>query len=80
MNLYILEKRPESPRWDPAYDKAHGFVVRARSEESARKMAASSNNVGDEGQDAWLDPAHTTCETLTSEGEAEIVLCDFYAA
>lgn len=80
MMLWLLERRADSERWEPAYDKAHGFVVRAESEDKAREMVAMSNSVGDEGRDAWLNADHTTCAPLLVDGAPEIVLCDFYAA
>lgn len=75
MKLWILKV---ATAWDPWYDKADGFVVRAETEESARKWA--SNNHGDEGAEAWLDDGLTICEELTAEGDPGVILRDFNAA
>jgi hypothetical protein len=62
-------------RW--GWDCAHGFVVRADSETDARLLAAGES--GDELPTAWLKPELSTCEELTAEGGAEVVLRDFHA-
>ena len=41
MKLWLIRTRdPTSGAWDPWYDKAFGFVVRAETEGQARKFAA----------------------------------------
>ena len=84
MRLYLLEpvtasREAKGGPWDPWYDKAFGFVVRAESEAEARAMVAEGE-AGDEGAEAWLNAEHSTCEELTSEGEAMIIIRDFAAA
>lgn len=64
--------------WNPWYDKCFGVVVRAGSEETARLLASAES--GDEGDEAWLSPARTTCEELTADGPAEVVISDFRSA
>ena len=92
MKLWLLRpvrSEREDTAWDPWYDKAFGFVVRAETEEQARQMA--NGNGGDEcgpvksyvyrtGGDPWLDPKQSTCEELTADGEAEIIIRDFASA
>ena len=93
MKLWILRAREDLPNgdnpWEPWYDKAFRFVVRARTEEEARKLANDSG--GDEtgpvrteeyrtGGDPWLDAKYSTCEELTGEGEAEVILGEFHSA
>src|SRR5688572_16143402 len=67
MSLWILEPIDEDSRpWDPWYEKAFGYVVRAMSEERARQFA--SEQAGDEGMGAnspWLDPSLSRCQLLT---------------
>ncbi len=63
--------------WGSGHDCAHGFVVRAQTQYSARAIAAGKP--GDEGHEAWLDETLTRCEELTPQGESEIVLRDFHA-
>ena len=94
MKLWILrpnEHLPdgtESP-WEPWYDKAFGFVVRAETEDEARQLA--NDEGGDEcgpvthtiyrtGGNPWLDPAFSTCEELTADGAPGVVIQDFHAA
>lgn len=76
--------------WNPWYDRAFGFVIRAESEEAARKIA--HEHAGDENRgeflrakianttSPWLDPKYSSCEELNADGEPEMVLRDFHAA
>ena len=73
--LWIL--RPVKS-WEPWYDKSNGFVVRADSEADARRLASA--DAGDEGIEAWLDAAKTTCVELLASGTSEVVICDFMGA
>lgn len=82
--LFLLRpKEGNMKAWEPWYDKAFGFVVRADTEEQARLLAH-----GDSGDETpwqkdtgpWLDPAQSTCEELTANGEAGVVIRDFAAA
>ncbi len=77
MNLYIL--RPIKD-WEPWYDRAFGFVVRAASARNAREAAAAQWQHGDEGAEVWRDPKLTSCQILRSEGEEGVVLRDFRSA
>lgn len=85
MKLWILRPKPRSKLWEPWYDKAFGFVVRAETKEQARALAQAEG--GDEinhpvyrGTPAWTDAKHSTCEELTANGSAEVVMQDFHAA
>lgn len=63
---------------DPGYDCNHGFVVRARDEQAARKMA--QQNVADEksvAKDFWLNSEYSVCEQLSVKGVEEIILFDY---
>jgi hypothetical protein len=75
MQLWLLQP---VEIWEPWYDKAFGFVVRAESEDEARRFASAKE--GDEGKDVWLDPTLTTCEPLVAGGEPGIILRDFWSA
>ena len=85
MKLWILRPvdglvNTDNP-WEPWYDKAFGFVVRADTEEEARKLAHDDS--GDETKKTrapWLDAAYSTCAELLPEGPAVVVAQDFYAA
>lgn len=83
MKLYLL--RPIK-QWEPWYDKCFGMVIRAESELQARTVAMLY--AGDEGDkysssvihEVWLDPLLTSCEVLTHEGKAGLVIRDFASA
>lgn len=75
MKLYLL--RPVKP-WEPGYDKAAGFIVRAKTARQARDLA--SNDAGDEGPGVWLNPKDTTCEIVTAAGAISVLIRDFHAA
>lgn len=82
MHLWLLRPceglpKEESP-WEPWYDKAFGFVVRAETEDQARKMAAGK--AGDERPRAWTNPLYSTCRPLMIDGEAGVILSDFQSA
>lgn len=75
MKLWLLKPKNDE-HWDPGYDKAHGFVIRADSERQARELAASK--AGYEGKEAWFRPQYSTCFELTVEGPAGVILRDFW--
>ncbi len=82
MKIWLLRPIDGDSLWDPWYDKAFGFVVRAESEAEARALALTES--GDEvrgwGADpdrtAW-EPAHSTCIEVTPDGAPGIVMRDF---
>ena len=100
MQLWILAPRDEivdrdNPEdlddpWNPWYDKAFGFVVRAKTEAEARELAHSQ--AGDENRGEfsgtkiantktpWLDDKYSSCSILETTGEPGIVIKDFHAA
>lgn len=93
MKLWLL--RPNEQRkdkgisnvdpWEPWYDKCFGAVVRAETEKQARAMVEP----GDEGgrlywmkykKNPWLDPEMSTCEELAPNGDAGLIIKDFWKA
>ncbi len=95
MQLWLI--RPVDDRstdgddpWDPWYDKAFGFVVRAATEAEARQFAHS--NAGDENRGEflgskianttapWLDGKYSTCEPLSVDGAPGVIIQDFHSA
>lgn len=74
----------EPDPWSPWFDKCFGQVVRAESEDRARKIAVGVNyelgGPGDEGSGVWLDPDKTTCVELTGDGPEERIMSDFAAS
>lgn len=82
MQLWLLRPRIwteakgyEHGLWSPWYDKTFGLVVRADTEADARRIAAGDDNWE---RSAWLDTANSTCIELTPEGEAGVVIVDFW--
>jgi hypothetical protein len=92
MKLWLLKpikdlKKEYSPWEDPWWDKTVGFVIRAETEKEAREIA--TENGGDEinkdyfaggDKNAWLSEKFSTCEELTGEGEAGVILMDYTSA
>lgn len=72
MALWVL-KTSESYGWD----EVDLFVVRASTEQQARKVAAV--RPGCESQDRWLDPSRSTCERVPVNGDSEIIARQFNA-
>lgn len=85
MKLWILRPiDPDNGPWNPWYDKTFGFVVRAETEQQARQLAndGGSDETRERGQTQtpWLDLALASCDELTGEGEAEVVIADHHSA
>jgi len=57
-------------------DEMRACIVRAPDEQEARKLAGAS--AVDEGAEMWLDASRVTCQEVTVEGEARMILCDVY--
>lgn len=69
MKLYLLQQHPSNG--GSPLDQTHAVVVRAASVFEARTLASSK--AGGEGVKTWLDSKLTSCEELTSEGEAGVL-------
>lgn len=94
MKLWLLrpreDLREDDNPWSPWYDKCFGFVVRAETESDARKIAnefAGDENRGEflsskisKTKNPWLDGNYSTCNELTADGDAEMVIEDFARA
>ena len=97
MRLWLLKPVEGLPNddnpWIPWYDKAFGHVVRAETEQEARRLA---NEAGGEesgprresfyfsndfhGGEVWLHQKYTTCVELTPDGQAEVIMSDVHNA
>lgn len=94
MKLWLLRpvdkfKKNDNP-WNPWYDKAFGFVVRAETEEQARELA--NDSAGDENRgeflgnktsntkQPWKEAKYSTCVELLNDGEASVIIKDFASA
>ena len=64
--------------WEPWFDKAFGFVVRAETEERARQLA--SEDAGDENEGSWLSPEFSSCVELSVTGLETVIIRDFASA
>lgn len=82
MKLWLLSARKDLPDeinpWNPWYDRTFELVVRAKSEEAARRLAHENggpeNGVHGCTKEPWLDPNYSTCEVLTAKGRAGVIL------
>lgn len=72
MRLWILSVRDVV-----GYDSYDAFVIRAETEDNARRMAAS--RAADEGEYTWLESDNSKCVSLSAEGEERIILGSFNA-
>ena len=76
MRLWILKPVDDSSApWLPYFDRMFGFVIRARTEDAARGVAAS--NCGAEGPDAWLSSKLSTCVEVLAEGSEGVILDNY---
>ena len=79
MKLFLLRPINDAAGpWDPWYDKAFGFIVRALNEEDARILAGEE--CGDEGTMSWLSDSLSTCTEITDAGESCVIIRDFASA
>jgi hypothetical protein len=75
MTLYLLKRIGAAGR-----EEYEGFVLRAGSPEEARQMALRAALPSEEEfAPEWLDPERTSCESLSAEGERDILLAAFKA-
>jgi len=90
MKLWLLgpiHTKGDDP-WEPWYDKAFGFVIRAETGLRARVVADENGGYENRGEsrtttqtkNPWLDPKYSTCNELSPNGPEELVIRDFAAA
>ena len=72
MKLFLLTR--DNYTWDE-YD---AFVIRAKNEDEARKLAAKEGERSFESVH-WLDKTVSTCEEIKIKGDKEIILSSFNA-
>lgn len=91
MKLWLLKARTDLPKennpWAVWYDKMFSLVVVAKNESEARQIATACDgfelhkgfydkgSIWQEGH-AWLSPEYSTCEMLTVQGVARVVIRD----
>ena len=80
MKLWILKPTDEG-RKRIVYDCYNAFIVRAKTESSARNYAAAKHGYESRGMSKgssfWKDPTLSTCTELTNEGDKGIVLASY---
>lgn len=85
MKLWILKPRTDLPEensernpWFVPYDVMQAVVIRAESEEQAREFAQREDNGECKWRRVfpWLDPSLSTCEELTADGPAGVIVAD----
>lgn len=83
MKLWLLEPidKHDSP-FGCFYDVYDGFVVRAETEQQARKIACDAADREEKwrAQSPWLNPEHTTCDEVLVDGEPGVVMSSFSRA
>ena len=62
--------------WDPWYDKAFGFVIRAESESEARRIAQNGSGTESDDGPVWLSSEYSTCQELRPTGPAGCIIRD----
>ncbi len=100
MKLWLLKKRSDLPAdddpWNPPHDKNHGLVVRAETEEMARRIARDNAENEKHVKEmrrgftgemfvvrtfaAWTDEKYSTCVELSVDGEEGVIIVDNLAS
>ena len=90
LKLWLLrpvEDLPDSDDpWEPWFDKVFGFVVRAETESEARVLAQAEAGAEkmdencDDTRTPWLEARYSTCDELTADGPAEVIIEDMHWA
>lgn len=81
MKIFLI--RPideECDEWKPWYNKSFGFVIRAETEDRARKIAFDTADGLFIKHLPWTDKKKVECIEIKSEGKEEIILQDFRRA
>lgn len=73
MKLWILHRDVQNPKWG-WYETMHGCIVRAATEDDARRIASESAQA--EGPEIWLNFDCSTCYPLEQDGPGEMILAD----
>ncbi len=77
MKLWLLDPISDD---DCSWDCARGFVIRAKTEDEARKIAESHHGDESDYEEFWTNPAKSTCKILSNKGKMELILRDFKSA
>lgn len=82
MKLWILKARgeelpPDDNPWDAEFDMNYCLVLRAETEERARRLAQDKSQHESDTGKPWLDVKYTTCHELAATGDEEVICVDF---
>ena len=94
MKLWLLRPIQDLPDndnpWEPWYDKAFGFVVRAKNEKEAREFAHQDAGEENRGEflfkktanttEPWKNEKYSTCIELKKDGDAGVIIQDSASA
>lgn len=72
MNLFKLYRKDHGNSY---YGIDLGFIIRAKDEQIARKIASENSDESN----IWLNSELSTCEIITIEGKQEILMNDYKA-
>lgn len=75
MRLWILDRLVDTDK----YDVTLSVVVRATTEEKARKLAHENEGPHSRTEGVWLNPKKSSCEALSARGKSEVIITDFKA-
>lgn len=76
MALWLLKAiDPNGGPWSPFPDKTFGLIVRAETEEAARRIAGEVPFI-DPGSEVWADNSLVLCSRLTDDGAEGVILVD----
>lgn len=77
--MKLWELAPAEGGYKFGWDEAHGYVIRAETEEAARVIGSKGGVDGLREDKHWLDPKQTFCQELTGDVDECVVLENYRA-
>ena len=74
MRLWELGSKEDIAEFDQ-YETFESHIVRATCEEEARQLASKA--AGREGKEVWFDSKKTSCQWLSVDGEAGVLMSEY---
>jgi hypothetical protein len=74
MIIFLLRPQKAMEDFFNFYGRCAGFIIRAKSEAEARKLASLHSHF--EGEDVWLDTTMSSCEPLPVNGPEQVIMFD----
>jgi hypothetical protein len=75
MKLWLLKLTDEGLKYND-WDEDRGYVIRAPTEQEARRLAGEKASFYKDLRSEWNDSRFSTCEEICIEGDPEILLND----